>query len=84
MESRAGRIAGAALIAVATVEADHRNAAFGAEPFLDGHKLCHALLLPPFYKCPVRSRAGRLSGGGKRIVVPIVIQLAFSPVMLWP
>ena len=24
------------------------------------------------------------SGGGKRIVVPIVIQLALSPVMLWP
>jgi len=36
------------------------------------------------YKCPVRSRAGLSCGAGKRIVVPIVIQLAFSPVMLWP
>jgi len=36
------------------------------------------------YKWPLRSRAGLLSGTGNRIVVPIVSQLAFSPVMLRP
>ena len=36
------------------------------------------------YRWPVRSRAGLPSGTGKRIVVPSVIQLAFSPMMLWP
>ena len=36
------------------------------------------------YKWPLRSRAGLLSGTGNRIVVPIVSQLAFSPVILRP
>ena len=36
------------------------------------------------YKWPLCPRAGLLSDTGNRIVVPIVSQLAFSPVMLRP
>ena len=36
------------------------------------------------YKWPERWWSGLPPGTGKRIVVPSVIQLAFSPVMLWP